>query len=812
MKGQTFVIRFLSVLAAAGVLAAQEQTALQGQIKDAQGKPIGDAQVHLLQQDASILLDAVTADSGSYRFTGFVGGAYVLEVQKKGFRTAVTTVQVERGRVKEQDIVLSVAGVNQTVFVTASGEAQVDSEISKAVSVVDRDEIESRNATQLADIVRYTPGIQVQGAGGIGQFTTFKIRGLQPDATSILVDGLRFRDASSTQSDATSFLQTLNFVNADRVEILRGSGSSLYGTNAVGGAINVVTDPGGGPLRGELQTEGGNLGLFRGRGSLAGGAFQDRLKFTAGILHLNVTKGVDGHDTYRSTGGQGFVHYDLNSHMTLSDRLWGSDDFAQTNDNPSTVGIPAANLPASGVIRAIPLAPSQTAVLLAGGTPNYGNATFVPALNNPTARRSSWFLTNALLFHDVVNANVNWQASYQRVHTNRIYESISGDVPAVNYGNYVGDTDTVNIHGTAQVASWLSLTGGYEFEREGYFDHQDNNEPGPSRVLESTHISQTSNAAYFATQTGLFGRRLQISFSGRFQDFSLSKPAFLTNGPPSVYASVPLQSPPRAWTGDASIAYLIPKSNTKLRGHFGNAYRAPSLYERFGGGFSNDPVTGIITFSAYGDPRLSPDRYNSADGGVDQYLFSNRVRISATYFYTRIVRIIQFDDSGIVNPLSDPYQRLFGYINGSGGISRGAEISVEARPTSSLILKGSYTYTNAGTDQDITVPGFFKAFGVQAHTASVVATRRWGKRFDTTFTLYHGSSYYAALFAGFESSAYLFPGFTNAGLMLNYRLWDNEKRSVRVYTKVDNLFNQAYYEAGYLAPRATFASGLGYTF
>ncbi|HEY1946960.1 MAG TPA: TonB-dependent receptor [Bryobacteraceae bacterium] len=807
------MIKFLSVLVAVtAVLTAQSQTGLQGQIKDAQGKPIGDAQVRLLRQDASTLLDAVTPASGSYRFDRVVGGAYVLEVQKEGFRTAVANVQVDRGQVKEQDVVLSIAGVNQTVFVTASGEAQVDSEISKAVSVVDKDEIENRNAVQLADIVRYTPGVQVQGSGGMGQFTNFRTRGLQPDATSILVDGLRFRDASGTQADASSFLQTLNFIDADRVEILRGSGSSLYGTNAVGGAINVVTDPGGGPLHGELQTEGGNLGLFRGRGSLAGGAFKDRLKFTAGFLHLNVTKGVDGHDAYRSTGGQGFVHYDINSHMTISDRLWGSDDFAQTNDSPSTVGIPAANLPASGVIQAIPLPPSQVAILQAGGTPNYGNATFIPDLNDPTTRRSSWFLTNALLFHDVVNANVNWQASYQRVHTNRIYESISGDVPAVNYGNYVGDTDTFNIHGTAQVAPWLSLTGGYEFEREGYFDHQDNNQPGPNRVLESTNISQSSNAAYFATQTGLFGRRLQISFSGRFEDFSLSKPNFLTNGPPSVYASVPLQSPPSALTGDVSIAYLIPKSNTKLRAHVGNAYRAPSLYERFGGGFSNDPITGIITFSAYGDPRLAPDRYNSADGGVDQYLFKNRVRVSATYFYTRIVHIIQFDESGIINPLTDPYQRLFGYINGSGGISRGAEIDVEARPTKGLILKGSYTYTNAETDQDITVPGVFKAFGVQAHTVSLVATKQWGKRFDTTFMLYHGSSYYAALFAGFESSAYLFPGFTNAGVMLNYRIWSNEKRSVRAYTKVDNIFNQAYYESGYLAARATFASGLGFSF
>jgi vitamin B12 transporter len=800
----------LTVLAA--LATAQSQTGLHGKIEDEQGQPVGDATVRVLRQDATICLDMLTPASGEYGLTGYVGGSYVIEVQKQGFSAVAQSVRLERDSSQELNIMLRVAGVSQTVVVTASGAAQLDSEISKAVSVISKDEIEDRNATQLSDIIRYTPGVLIRNAGGLGQYTTFSLRGLPADATAILVDGLRFRDASATQADATYFLQTLNFVDADRVEVLRGSGSSLYGTNAVGGAINVITAPGGGALRGELQSEGGNLGLFRVRGALAGGAFKDRLKFTAGLLHLNVTRGVDGHDAYRSTGGQGFVHFDLNSHMTVSDRLWGSNDFGETNNTPGTAGIPASNFPATGIIQAIPLARSQVAILASGGTPNYGDATFVPDTNDPTARRSSWFLTNALLFHDVVSSNVNWQASYQHVHTNRIYESMSGDVPTLNYSNYVGGVDTFDAHGVAQVTPWLGITAGYEFEREGYFDTQNNNQPGTALILESTNISQRSNTAYFATQTGLFAKRLQISLSGRFQDFSLSKPDFQTNGPPSVYAGVPLVSPPRALTGDASVAYLLPKSNTKLRAHFGNAYRSPSLFERFGVGFNNDPATGIISFSPYGDPRLSPDRYNLLDGGIDQYLFNNRVRIAATYFYTRTVHTTAFDFSGVINPATDPYGRLFGYIDGSGGISRGAELGVETRPTRTLTVNGSYTYTNADSDRDVSVPSFFRALGPQAHTATLTGTQRWGKRLDTTFTLFYGSAYYTPLYVGFSSRAFRFPGFTNAGVMLNYRVWDNEKQAVRVYTKIDNVFDQTYYEAGYLAARATFAAGIGFSF
>ena len=110
-------------------------------------------------------------------------------------------------------------------------------------------------------------------------------------------------------------------------------------------------------------------------------------------------------------------------------------------------------------------------------------------------------------------------------------------------------------------------------------------------------------------------------------DFRLANPSFVYTGLASPYASVKLTAPTRALTGDVSAAYFVAASNTKLRAHFGNAYRAPSLYERFGGGFSNDPVNGETVFTPFGDPRLSPDRYNSLDAGVDQYVFGNRVRL-----------------------------------------------------------------------------------------------------------------------------------------------------------------------------------------
>lgn len=792
------MIRLLILCAALALgLVAEAPAALRGVIRDSQGNAVLNAAVRLHRQESGAVQRTSTDSAGAYTFENLPPGDFILEVEKEGFRGVTRKVRVEGG-VVAADVSLEVAGLSQAVVVTAAGAPQLPDEISKAVTVISGDEIRERDEYAVSEIVRAVPGVQIRNSGGPGQLTTFRIRGLRPDAAAILVDGLRFRDASTAQSDASSQFSAMNFINIDRVEVLRGSGSSLYGTNAAAGVINIVTPQGGGPLHGEIQAEAGNLGLYRGRGSIGGGAFHDRLKYTAGLLHLNITDGVDGNDANRSTGGQGFVRFDLTPKITLSERLWASDDFVQLNNSPTTAGIPAANLPAAGIIPAIPL------------------VTYVPGTDDPDSRKGSRFYTSAFILRHSLTPRTSWQASYQRVHSNRVMENgpAGGSFqPATsNYSEYRGDIDTVDVHGTAMPAPWMTLTGGYEFEREHYFDSQDNRLPGTALIRTQTRINQDAHAGYFAAQMGLLDRRLEISLSGRAQAFRLSRPEFQLTGTANNYASVPLKPPPQALTGDVSIAYLLARSRTKLRTHVGNAYRAPSLYERFGGGFYSNPVTGQVGFTPYGDPRLSPDRYNSVDAGIDQYLFAERVRISATWFYSRVVTITGFDSSGVIRPDTDPYGRSFGYINGSGGISRGAEVSVEARPLRTFTASGSYTYTDANLDRDITVAGFFQVFSVPKHTVTLAATKQWTRRFGTTIDLFYGSGYFIPFFTLSGARVFEFPGFTKTDLVGRYRVWENDLHSVHLYAKADNVFNRRYYEAGWLAPQATFVAGIAYSF
>ncbi len=102
-------------------------------------------------------------------------------------------------------------------------------------------------------------------------------------------------------------------------------------------------------------------------------------------------------------------------------------------------------------------------------------------------------------------------------------------------------------------------------------------------------------------QTRWFGGRLLVTGGFRAQYFSLDRPALLPLAS-APYQGVAINSPPAAYTGDGSVAYFIRQTNTKLRGHVGRGYRAPSLYERFGSGFDS-----TFGYTTYGDPRLAPE-------------------------------------------------------------------------------------------------------------------------------------------------------------------------------------------------------------
>src|SRR5262249_681571 len=147
-------------------------------------------------------------------------------------------------------------------------------------------------------------------------------------------------------------------------------------------------------------------------------------------------------------------------------------------------------------------------------------------------------------------------------------------------------------------------------------------------------------------------------------------------------------------------------------------------------------------FSPFGDPRLAPERSIAVDGGIDQKLANDRVQLSATYFYTRLQQVIVFDFTGLINPVTDPFGRFGGYVNPGGGLARGVELAVNARPTRKLYFNASYTYTNAANRVATNVPRFLQTFVQPRHMFTATATQQITRRVDLVFDMFAYGSYY----------------------------------------------------------------------
>lgn len=793
-----------SLLFQSVVLHAQNGFELSGRVTDAQGAAVANATVTLYARTSQTRVNTVTDSNGGYRLTRLLNGAYLLTVEATGFARTVHTVTVD-SKTTRVDLRLDISGVNEAVIVTAASTPQSVDEVSKSVSTIGAAEIEHRNEFSLAEVLRLTPGLRVQQNGGPNAFTAIKTRGLRNEDTAILIDGFRFRDASSIAGDALSFISDLLVVTPNNVEVLRGSGSSLYGTNAIGGVINLVSDEGGGAPHGQVQFEGGQLGLFRGRGTLAGGFQENRFVYSAGLAHLNVANGLDGADEARNTSAQGFARYQLTPAASLSGRFYASNVFAQLNDSPFDA--PAANLPATGVIKAIPLSPTQERLFETRQPYSLGNATFFPDPNDPDYRRQASYFSGALRFNHALSSWLSYELSYNSLLTARAFrdgpQGVRFEPQFNNRSGFDARIDTANARFDLLATPFNQLTGGYEFERETFDNPTEDENPNlAQRVNARTKVSQRSHALFVQDQLRLLNQRLQISLAFRAQKFQLVRPEFFGGAP--VFTNATFPAPPTAYTGDGSIAYFIKSSGTKLRTHIGNGYRAPSLYERFGSGFFGG------SFSAYGDPRLRPDRSIAVDGGLDQSFLRGRVKASATYFYTRLQEVTFFDFSGFINPTTDPFGRFGGYRNTGGGLARGAEFAVQAKPTQMTDLQISYTYTNSDQRQPSSVAGFIPAFGISAQQFSAYVNQRIGKRVDVTFELFAASDYFLAL--GFPSRAFQFAGPLKADLGASYTLPVGDDRSWRFYGKVDNVFNRVYFESGFRTPQAQFIGGASYRF
>src|SRR5205085_1169837 len=167
-------------------LAQSGTTTITGHVKDPQGAHLPGATVTLYGRERTFSLTTTTDSTGTYRFDRLAPGEYLVEAEAEGFASAsAKQVSVERGQEATLDIPLELSGVRSTVVVTASDTPQSVDEVSKAVTVVDRQEIDERDESAIAESLRTAPGLRVQQLGGPGSFTSIKTRGLRNEDTAV---------------------------------------------------------------------------------------------------------------------------------------------------------------------------------------------------------------------------------------------------------------------------------------------------------------------------------------------------------------------------------------------------------------------------------------------------------------------------------------------------------------------------------------------------------------------------------------------------------------------------------------------------
>ncbi|MCH4872062.1 TonB-dependent receptor domain-containing protein [Pseudomonas sp. TMW22091] len=189
-------------------------------------------------------------------------------------------------------------------LITGNRQVEARSDSTSANSVFTRDDIDRLQPTSLTDLLSRVPGVQVARSGGRGALPGIYIRGTKSAQSLVLVDGQRMANATSADSN----LQYLNIDQIERVEVLRGSRSVIYGSDAIGGVIQIFTRRGAvhaPQLR--LHSAVGSYGSTLNSLGLSGGDTQTRynlsasLENTAGINRTTVSYPVDNdHDAYRN--------------------------------------------------------------------------------------------------------------------------------------------------------------------------------------------------------------------------------------------------------------------------------------------------------------------------------------------------------------------------------------------------------------------------------------------------------------------------------------------------------------------------------
>jgi vitamin B12 transporter len=171
----------------------------------------------------------------------------------------------------------------EPVVITATGIPTPPSQIASSITLISAGDIAAMQAQSLPDVLKNVPGLNLVQSGGPGAVTSIFIRGTNSNHVKVLVDGIDVSDPSNPNAtfDFGQFLTQ----DIERVEVLRGPQSGLYGSDAIGGVINIITKSGAGPTQFAASVEGGSFETFNQNAAVRGA--DDQISYSFNVEHLH---------------------------------------------------------------------------------------------------------------------------------------------------------------------------------------------------------------------------------------------------------------------------------------------------------------------------------------------------------------------------------------------------------------------------------------------------------------------------------------------------------------------------------------------
>jgi outer membrane cobalamin receptor len=726
---------FLLALVSAALVFQLSASEIKIQIVDPHSALVGSARVTLYGQreTAPIAVRSATAN-GVAEFHDLQPGHYRVQVLAPGFALATQEITLEQ--TASLTLHLKLATAEQTVSVTAAATPATGAETGSNVSLIETPELRSLQPVSMGEILRFAPGAVISDTGQRGGLTSLFVRGGESTYNKVIIDGVPVNEPGGTFD-----FGVVSTAQIDRIELLRGSQSTLYGSDAMTSVVQVFSR--NGTTRVPLFTFGADGGTFataHGYGTLSGAV--SRFDYNLFADQFN-NQGQGANDSYSNSTEGANLGYAFSPKVQLR--------FRTRHSTSRTGGQGEYNF--------------SQGVQLPAGDSN------LPPDTNAFSRQNNFLASTELS----VAAGKHWYhrfSGYEYNHRDLFQQNLPLNPLRAGVVDFCFDTDALgnpipckstndynragfNYQGEYWARDWARTVFGYEFEDEnGFFG--DPNTPPISHGLRRNH-------AVYGEEL-ISWKRLSVQAGARY----VHNENFGDRGVPRVAASYLLVRGGEVFSG------------TRLRGSFSEGIKEPNFLQTFG-----EQIFGIM-----GNPNLKPEQNRAFEAGVQQSFVRGKYSFDAVYFNN------QFRDRIDTN---DTFTQ---YINIDKSMAHGAELTVQARPTARVQVRGAYVYDSTQNLSGAEAGSPLLLRPKHSGNALVSYTRpKFGATLGGTFIGPRPDSDFFVLPVALTHVA----GYAR----LDAGGWYAIKRYVTAYANVGNLLNHHYEDVlGYPALRANFRAGL----